>query len=257
MKRDNKLFIFVLLIAGLFFIAVGCVKVVKQEDIKKAAEPSPVVKAQEEKASAAQKEATAVKDEKVVEQLPAAKPQEEKASAAKKETAAKKEAAAVKEEKVVEQPIREAPVSETTAKLVPESLNHGAEKEVSAKAEAGDETTELARKQGMLLTVYFDFDRFTIRDDMKTVMEKNAEWLKKNNGIKIQIQGHADERGTNEYNIAIGERRAQVIKQYLADSGVDKAKLSTISYGEERPADPGHTEEAWAKNRRVEIVVIK
>jgi peptidoglycan-associated lipoprotein len=210
--KKSSLLIFTLLIAGLFFMAAGCAKVVKDEEIKKAGEP-------------------------------AAQTQEEKAAKAKEE------AAAVKEEKIAEQPIQEAPVSaEMTAK---------AEKEASAKAEAGDEIAGLAKGKGMLLAVYFDFDRFTIRDDMKSVLEKNAEWLKKNSAVAIQIQGNCDERGSNEYNIALGERRAQSIKEYLINYGVKQSRLSTISYGEEKPADPGHTEEAWAKNRRGEIVIIK
>jgi len=145
-----------------------------------------------------------------------------------------------KEEAPVEQPIKE----DMAAK---------AEKEAAVK----DEVSEMAEKQGRLLAVYFDFDRSTVRDDMRPVLDKNAQWLKKKDGAKIQIQGHADERGTNEYNIALGERRAQGIKKYLADSGINEARLSTISYGEERPVDPGHTEEAWAKNRRVEFVIVK
>ncbi|MBI5048510.1 MAG: peptidoglycan-associated lipoprotein Pal [Deltaproteobacteria bacterium] len=210
--KKNSLLIFTLVIAGLFFMAAGCAKVVKEEEIKKSAEPA------------------------------AGQTQEEKAAKAKEE------AAAVKEEKIAEQPVKEAPVSEATAK---------AEKEASAKAEAGGEIAELARGKGMLLAVYFDFDRFTIRDDMKSVLEKNVEWLKKNSAIAIQIQGNCDERGSNEYNIALGERRAQSIKEYLINYGIKQSRLSTVSYGEEKPADPGHTEEAWAKNRRGEFVIVK
>ncbi len=161
--------------------------------------------------------------------------------------------AVINEEKIVEQTVTEQPIEEVPAP----AASAEEKKELSAKTEAGGEIAELARKKGALLTVYFDFDRFTIRDDMKSALEKNEEWLKKNPGAKIQIQGHGDERGTNEYNIALGERRAQSIKEYLVDYGIDPARLSTISYGEERPAEPGHNEEAWAKNRRGEFVIIK
>ncbi|MBI5328468.1 MAG: peptidoglycan-associated lipoprotein Pal [Deltaproteobacteria bacterium] len=226
MKKSNLL-IFTLVIAGLFFMATGCAKVIKEEEIKKSAAPS--AQAQEEKAVVGKAEE--VKQEKVAEQ-----PIKQEA------------AAAVKEEKIAEQPVTEAPVSEAAAQ---------AGKEASAAAAAGDEMTELTKKDEALFAVYFDFDRFTIMDDMKPVLDKNAQWLKKKDGVKIQIQGHADERGTNEYNIALGERRAQGIKKYLVDSGVNEARLFTISYGEEKPADPGHTEEAWAKNRRGEFVIIK
>ena len=196
--HKNNLPIVTLVIASLFFVATGCVKLVKEEETQKSA-------------------------------------------------AAKEEAAAVQGEKVVEQPIQEAPLSEAAV----------VEKEVSARAEAGDEITELARKKGMLLTVYFDFDRFTIRDDMKSILEKDSIWLKENPGVNIQIQGYCDERGSDEYNIALGERRAQSIRGYLINYGISQSRLATISYGEERPVDPGHTEEAWAKNRRGELVIIK
>jgi peptidoglycan-associated lipoprotein len=76
-----------------------------------------------------------------------------------------------------------------------------------------------------------------------------------NSQEKIVIEGHCDERGTAEYNIALGERRAKSVKRYLINLGVDSSQLSTISYGEERPADPGHNEAAWAKNRRAEFVI--
>ncbi|MBI3752978.1 MAG: peptidoglycan-associated lipoprotein Pal [Deltaproteobacteria bacterium] len=164
-------------------------------------------------------------------------PEKEKAPAAKEEAPAP-----IKEEKVAEQPVKE------------ETATMG---EKEARAEAKDEVAAMAEAQGRLLTIYFDFDRFTIRDDMKPVLEKDAAWLKKNSGVKIEIQGHCDERGSVEYNIALGERRAQSIKKYLINAGIDGASLSTISYGKERPVDPRHNEEAWAKNRRGEIVVVK
>lgn len=207
--KKNSLSIFVLAIAAIVFITAGCVKIVKQEEVQKAAEPSPAVQPAEEKAAAG-----------------------------------KAEPAEVKEEKVVEQPIKQ-------------EADANVKKESPARVETKDDAAEMAEGQGRLLTIYFDFDRFTIMDDMKPVLDKNAQRLKKKAGVKIQIQGHADERGTNEYNIALGERRAQSVKQYLVDSGVNEAKLSTISYGEEKPADPGQTEEAWAKNRRVEFVIVK
>ncbi|MBI3399347.1 MAG: peptidoglycan-associated lipoprotein Pal [Deltaproteobacteria bacterium] len=163
-------------------------------------------------------------------------PQPEEKAVAKEEAPAPQ-----KEEKVAEQPIQE---EVQTAKAAKESA-------------VKDEVSEMVERQGRLLTIYFDFDRFTIRDDMKPVLEKDAEWLKKNPGIKIQVQGHCDERGTNEYNIALGERRARSIKEYLINYGINQLRLSTISYGEEKPADPGHTEEAWAKNRRGELVIVK
>ena len=86
-------------------------------------------------------------------------------------------------------------------------------------------------------------------------MNRKAEWLRENADTSIIIEGHCDERGTNAYNIALGERRAESAKAYLTDLGIDGLRLTTISYGEERPVDPGHNEEAWAKNRRAHFVV--
>jgi peptidoglycan-associated lipoprotein len=103
--------------------------------------------------------------------------------------------------------------------------------------------------------IYFEFDRSTLVPESITVLKKKAKWLSANAQISITIEGHCDERGTNEYNIALGDRRAQAAKKYLIDLGVDARRMTTVSYGEERSADPGHNEAAWAKNRRDEFIV--
>ncbi|NTV01879.1 MAG: peptidoglycan-associated lipoprotein Pal [Chlorobiaceae bacterium] len=102
--------------------------------------------------------------------------------------------------------------------------------------------------------VYFDFDRSAITPEIQPMLKTNAAWLTANPDRKASIEGHCDERGTSEYNMALGDRRATAVKGYLVQLGVDPARLQTISYGEERPADPGHNEKAWAKNRRVHFV---
>lgn len=107
----------------------------------------------------------------------------------------------------------------------------------------------------MLEDIYFDFDKSLIRDDAKPVLGKVAAYMKKTPGAKLQIEGHCDERGTSEYNIALGQRRADSTKKYLVNLGVDGDRLSTITYGEEKPADPGHNKAAWAKNRRAVFVL--
>ena len=104
---------------------------------------------------------------------------------------------------------------------------------------------------------YFDFDRFNIRDDMKPVMEENALFLLDYPEIMIEIQGNCDERGTNEYNLALGERRAKGAQAYLVNLGVNPDRIGTVSFGEERPLDPEQNEDAWTKNRRDDFVVIK
>ena len=101
-------------------------------------------------------------------------------------------------------------------------------------------------------TIYFDFDRSEIRADARTVLRANAETLR-SAGKNITIEGHCDERGDEEYNLALGERRANAVKKYLVNLGVDSGQLRTISYGEAKPAVVGHTEEAWQWNRRAEF----
>lgn len=109
-------------------------------------------------------------------------------------------------------------------------------------------------KVGGLSTVYFDFDRSDIRGDQQGEMQGNADWLKDHAKTDVKIEGHCDERGTDEYNIALGNRRANSAKSYLVNLGAKKDQLSTISYGEEKPAATGSDEGSWAKNRRAEFV---
>ena len=108
-----------------------------------------------------------------------------------------------------------------------------------------------------LESIFFDFDKSNIKPDAKAILDKNAEWISKNQTAKIRIEGNCDERGTNEYNMALGERRANSAKQYLINLGVSADRLTTISYGEEKPMDTGHDEAAWAKNRRDDFKVIE
>ncbi|MGQ9646168.1 MAG: peptidoglycan-associated lipoprotein Pal [Thermodesulfobacteriota bacterium] len=104
--------------------------------------------------------------------------------------------------------------------------------------------------------IHFDFDKYDIRPGDAEILKENAALLMKYPKVKIQIEGHCDERGTNEYNMALGERRANAAKRYLISLGISSDRISTISYGEERPLDPGHNEEAWAKNRRGHFVIL-
>lgn len=98
--------------------------------------------------------------------------------------------------------------------------------------------------------VYFAFDDYSLSTDAQANLNKLADHLKSNKAAVVQIEGHCDERGSTEYNLALGERRAQSVRNYLTQVGIDAARLPTISYGEERPAIEGHSEAAWAKNRR-------
>jgi len=109
----------------------------------------------------------------------------------------------------------------------------------------------------MLKDIRFDFDKYNIRPTDAEILKENSALLKKYPGMKFQIEGHCDERGTGEYNLALGERRANSVMKYLVSLGIEPGRISTISYGEERPFDPGHHEDAWAKNRRAHFVVLK
>ena len=108
-----------------------------------------------------------------------------------------------------------------------------------------------------LQDVFFDFDRSGLRNDTKAALNQNVKWLKANLDAKVVVEGHCDERGTNEYNLALGERRANAILDYLMASGIDQGRVSTISYGEERPFVLSHDESSWKWNRRAHLVVTK
>ena len=103
--------------------------------------------------------------------------------------------------------------------------------------------------------INFDFDKYDLLSDARAILDRKAAFLNANASVRTQIEGHCDERGTEAYNMALGERRANAALQYLSTAGVSAGRLSTISYGKERPLDPGHNEVAWAKNRRDHFVV--
>lgn len=103
--------------------------------------------------------------------------------------------------------------------------------------------------------IYFDFDRSELKPEARAVLTKKADWLRSNPKYKVRIEGHCDERGSTEYNLALGERRANAAWKFLNALGVSGERMSVISYGEERPDDPGHNEQAWSKNRRDEFVL--
>jgi peptidoglycan-associated lipoprotein len=133
-------------------------------------------------------------------------------------------------------------------------------REAAIKPEASRETstgqTPGALEQE-LQKIYFNFDSATLSDDARANLSKNAALLAKQPSVKLQIEGNCDERGSDEYNLALGERRAKAARDYLVNLGVAPERLSVISYGEEKPVDQGHDEAAWAKNRRDEFVIIK
>jgi peptidoglycan-associated lipoprotein len=156
---------------------------------------------------------------------------------------------------------KSAPVSEASSQL---GASGPSAEEIRAREEAerrrriaesqlASRPTGVSPGSPVMDTVYFEFDQATLSEQAKDTLVRNAEWLRSNPGTRVQVEGNADERGTPEYNLALGERRAGAVKSYLSSLGIESNRLVTISYGEERPADPGHAEEAWEKNRRVDF----
>lgn len=135
------------------------------------------------------------------------------------------------------------------------------EEPVMAKAEPKKvETVQVKEAEAVASqfpNIYFDFDKYNIREDAKPTLKSAADWLIKNNDANMILEGHCDERGTNEYNLALGEKRAKSASDYLVSSGVAKNRLDIISYGEEKPFCKEQSEDCWQKNRRVQFIPAK
>lgn len=159
-----------------------------------------------------------------------------------------------------------APVSTAPAKAVvntpvkPTVKQTQAPKSASSESDhAGDvkkSSAQIEQLKSALEKIYFDFDSYKLSEKSRASLVKNAELLKKASAVNIQIEGNCDERGSAEYNLALGEKRAKVAVQYLVTLGIPSERLSIISYGKEKAADLGHDEVAWAKNRRDEFAVL-
>jgi peptidoglycan-associated lipoprotein len=111
-----------------------------------------------------------------------------------------------------------------------------------------------ASGQTLARVFYFEYDRAVLRPDALTALEGHAAYLRNHPERRVAVEGHCDERGTREYNLALGERRGEAVRTFLVSSGVSRSQVDVVSYGEERPADPGHSESAWAANRRAEMI---
>jgi peptidoglycan-associated lipoprotein len=140
---------------------------------------------------------------------------------------------------------------------VTEGAAEGTEEDTGSTIKPEDST--MSPDGGMptieLSDVFFDYDRYNLRPDAISSLEQNARLLSDNPEARLVLEGHCDERGTSEYNLALGEKRGQAARDFLTRYGIDASRLTVISYGEERPFDPGHSESAYAKNRRVHFVV--
>ncbi len=127
----------------------------------------------------------------------------------------------------------------------------------SGEEGAGEGNIPLADAGGPLRDVHFDFDSSDITAASQGTLRSNSQWLLDNPGTDVVVEGHCDERGTAEYNMALGERRARAAADFLKTAGVPGKSVSTVSYGEELPLDPGHGEDSWAKNRRDHFAISK
>lgn len=116
---------------------------------------------------------------------------------------------------------------------------------------------EQLNREKPLAMIHFDYDKYAVRDDARPVMESNAAWMKKWRTTRVLIEGHCDERGTEEYNLALGEKRAQSARDYLTSLGVPADRLRIISFGKSQPLDPGSNEAAWQRNRRANFTIIE
>lgn len=170
------------------------------------------------------------------------------------ESAAEKERARLEaEQKEREAKEREAArIREEEAKQEPAKREF--EKSLVAKKTPGIEGEVF--ESSLLKDIHFDFDKYDVRTEDIAILKANADLLMKYPNVKMQIEGHCDERGTTEYNLALGERRANSAKRYLISLGMPNDRISTISYGKERSLDRGHNEETWAKNRRDHFIIL-
>ncbi|TKJ42376.1 peptidoglycan-associated lipoprotein [candidate division LCP-89 bacterium B3_LCP] len=134
------------------------------------------------------------------------------------------------------------------------AAQQAAAKKAAMEAEQALLAAEQAAKSS-LQVIFFDFDRYNLRSDARTAADFDAGVLSKYGDWQVLIEGHCDERGTDEYNLALGERRANTVKDFFINYGLDAPRFTTVSYGEERPATMGHGEDAWSQNRRAVLVI--
>lgn len=145
----------------------------------------------------------------------------------------------------------------TTAPHLPANKAAAPVREETMAAKSGDPATTTAEVQRQLEKVYFDFDSSDLSESARRTLTNNAQVITRNPLVKVRVEGHCDERGSDEYNLAIGERRAKAAARYLEALGVGTGRISTLSFGKEKPADPGHDEAGWAKNRRDDFIVVR
>ena len=154
-----------------------------------------------------------------------------------------------------EQQLKEQRAAEEAAKAkaAPEKIT---EQKAAPVESVESREKAMAEKEGLFKDILFDYDKYAVQDEYKSALKSIASWMSKNNDAKLSIEGHCDDRGTNEYNLALGDRRAKAVKDYLVSLGVSSSRIETLSYGEEKPVCAELTEDCWTKNRRAHFVVL-
>ena len=254
MKRNLIIATLVVFACSSVFLLSSCAKKqVVSEEKEITAPRKVVVKVEEEKQPSAVEVAKEVKEEE--EKKAIKKAEEARIEKLKKVEIAKKKVAEEKavEEKVAEERIREEKIAEE--KIAEEKIIEEKIAEEKAREEKVWEDRRGIRFEAE--PVYFDFDKSFIRSEYRPVLREKAGFLKDNANVRIRIEGNCDERGTNEYNLALGERRAESAKNFLLSLGISPDRIEAISYGEERPLAVGHNEDSWAQNRRDDFVIMK
>lgn len=165
---------------------------------------------------------------------------------------AKKEIKPTEEAPVTKERKAEDGASTKKKEMVDDTL-YAAKKE----GDIATETEKAAAEEAISRDVLFDYDQYDIRPDARPILDSVAAWMNSHRGVSITIEGHCDERGTNEYNLALGEKRAKAAREYLSLLGVSANRLSIMTYGEERPACTQSSEDCWQKNRRAHFVLVK
>ena len=149
-----------------------------------------------------------------------------------------------------------APVDERTPGATTPGAGTSGAATGSVAGTANQGQTNPLKDPGSILSkrsVYFDFDAYAIKDDYRSLLEAHAKYLQANRGARMTVEGNTDERGSREYNIALGQRRADAAKRMMLLSGATEAQIDTVSFGKEKPRNPGHDESAWAENRRDDL----
>jgi peptidoglycan-associated lipoprotein len=252
----KKLYFLILLASMAVFLVTGCGD--------KTAVPTDVADNATEDTTDEVKKATDDKKEEVADAAEEKKEEVAKAAEAKKvaEDAVKKAAEAKEAEVAKKEEAKKAAIEAAVQKqeLAKEEAEIAVEQDADKSVEAPKVVTiisapleETDSAVNEMELVYFDYDKSVISSAFSEIIQKNYEWIAENPDVQIQLEGHCDERGTNEYNLALGERRAKAVFDYLVSLGANPSQFTMVSFGEERPATSGSNEVAWGKNRRVEF----